>query len=182
MKLESLESDRLVLREPTMADATALHQYLSDKKVNRWLPRVPKPYTLKHAKEWIRSVPQQVRHDSGLPFSIFLRDTNKVIGGMTLMSINRVDRSAELGYWLAREYWGKGYTQEAGRLLCRYAFSNKQRFHRIYAWVHSGNFASINVVEKLGFVREGTCRKATKITGRWCDDYLYAMLKSDLIR
>lgn len=179
MKLELINGDRIVLRSPTMSDAPVLHQYLSDRKVNRWLVRVPKPYTLKCAKDWIRSVSTQIKNDTGLPYSIHHIESNQIIGGMALQNINRSDRSAELGYWIVREFWGEGYAGEAGRLLCRYAFSNKQRLHRLYAWVHSENAASIRVAEKLGFVREGTCRQANKITGRWKDDYLYAMLKSD---
>lgn len=179
MKLEIIKGDRIVLRGPTMADASVLYQCLSDKKVNRWLARVPKPYTLECAKNWIKSIPGQIKNDSSLPYSIHHLDSNQIIGGMALQSINRSDRSAELGFWIAREFWGEGYAFEAGRLLCRYAFSNKQRFHRLYAWVHSENPASYRLAEKLGFVREGVCRQANNITGRWKDDYLYAMLKSD---
>lgn len=180
MKLEILKGTRVILRAPTMPDAPVLYHYLSIRKVNRWLARVPKPYTLKCAKEWVESIPIQIKNDSGLPYSIHHIESNQIMGGMALMNINRADRSAELGYWIAPEFWGKGYALEAGRLLCRYAFSNKQRLHRLYAWVHSENPASYRVAEKIGFVREGVCRKANNITGRWRDDYIYALLKSDL--
>ena len=179
MKLEILKGTRITLRGPTLSDAAVLQKHLSDPKVNRWLPLVPKPYTLECAKAWIRLAPTRIKSDSNLSYCIFKPGLNQIIGGVGIKNINRFDRSAELGYWIASDFWGEGYACEAGQLLCQYAFSRKQKFHRLYAWVHSENVGSIRVLEKLGFVREGVCRKASKATGRWKDDYLYAMLESD---
>jgi hypothetical protein len=179
MILERLHSDRIVLRQARLSDIPRLTESLSDQKVNRWLVRVPKPYREEHAHQWVKSNSDRIKKGEALPYSIEHIESGILIGGISLNNINQRDKSAELGYWIARDYWGEGYATEGVRLLCRYGF-NKLSLHRIYAWVHSENTGSFMVLEKIGFRREGVCQKASNVTGRWKDDYLYGLLKTDL--
>ena len=180
MTLEPLHCDRIVLRQAKPDDISRLTNCLSDPKVNRWLVRVPKPYREEHARQWVKSNSGRIKKGEALPYSIEHVESGILIGGISLNNINQRDKSAELGYWIAREFWGEGYATEAVRLLCRYGFSRKVSLHRIYAWVHSENHGSFRVLEKIGFVREGVGRQASNVTGRWKDDYLYGLLKTDL--
>lgn len=179
MILERLHGDRIVLRQARLSDIPRLTESLSDPKVNRWLMRVPKPYREEHARQWVRSNVARIKKGEALPYSIEHIESGILIGGISLNNINQRDKSAELGYWIARDYWGEGYAYEAASLLCRYGF-NKLKLHRIYAWVHSENPGSFKVLEKIGFRREGVCQKASSVTGRWEDDFLYGLLKTDL--
>ena len=120
------------------------------------LARVPYPYSLADAQQWLGSVPQ--RSKAGLSVNWAL-DVDGLIGVITLGEIREIEggKVAELGYWLAKPYWGKGYMTEAGREMVRYAFETLG-----FAGLKSGhfkeNYRSGRVMAKLGFryAGEGT--------------------------
>lgn len=86
--------------------------------------------------------------------------------------------TAELGYWLGEPYWGKGIITEAIRLKCDQVFQQTDT-HRIFAAVFSYNIASMKVLEKNGFTKEGVGRDAIFKDGSFHDEYRYAILRSD---
>jgi [ribosomal protein S5]-alanine N-acetyltransferase len=106
------------------------------------------------------------------------RATDRIIGMMGLGSIDRHDRSAELYYWITPSEWGKGYATEASRAVLRIAFG-RMALHRVSAHVHTFNTASLRVLRKLGFRKEGRLREVRRVGRRWHDAWVMGLLKSE---
>jgi ribosomal-protein-alanine N-acetyltransferase len=87
-------------------------------------------------------------------------------------------KNAYLGYYLFENFIGHGYMTEAIRLTLKIAFQNL-KLHRLEANIQPHNFASLNVVKKCGFTKEGISRKYLKIGGKWCDHERWAIIKED---
>ena len=87
-------------------------------------------------------------------------------------------KTAIIGYWLSEELWGRGIMPEAVKLMTNYVFTHFD-FIRVQASVYSKNPASMRVLEKAGFRREGLLRSYLRINGIWQDHYLYARIADD---
>jgi RimJ/RimL family protein N-acetyltransferase len=151
----SLLTARLVLRPSAPGDEAALVAGLGDIEVQRWLETVPHPYTLAHASDWIAR--SQRERDAGFmqDFAITLADGGALVGGIAFTP-SRVDPAAELGYWMARAHWGKGYGGEALARVVRYATEEcAPRFTRLSARVAPDNTASRRMLARLGFAERG---------------------------
>ena len=110
---------------------------------------------------------------------IFDYRTNTLIGHISLYAIKRVPySSAFIGYSMDQSYTGRGIASEAVQLMLQLAFQTLQ-LHRVEAYIAPDNIASIRVIEKNGFQREGLLRKLLYINGYWVDHYLYAILEED---
>ena len=104
------------------------------------------------------------------------RSTGKRVGVTGL--IDRGEGVAEVGFLLASEFHGQGYGIESLRLLCRFAFA-EAGFRKLSATVTVGNAASKAVLQKAGFVQEGTLRESYLLAGRWQDDWLFGLLQRE---
>ena len=99
------------------------------------------------------------------------------MGGITVSRGQDVyRRSAEIGYWVTPAYWGRGIITEAVRRICGETFE-KTDIVRIYAEVFAPNAASLRVLEKCGFVREGIKRRSVFKNGEFCDSIVMALIK-----
>jgi len=110
--------------------------------------------------------------------AIVLRDTATVIGGADLRVVSPADRRAELGYGLARAYWGNGYATEAAGLLVRFGFDRLDLL-RIQAACAVENERSIRTLERLGLRREGRLAQYRWKAGTARDLFLYAITRAD---
>jgi ribosomal-protein-alanine N-acetyltransferase len=103
----------------------------------------------------------------------------RIVGSMSLTQIVRGNfRSAYLGYYAGEPYAGRGYMTEAIGLLLRHAFDSL-KLHRVEANIQPGNVASLALVKRAGFVKEGYSRRYLKICGRWRDHERWAILVED---
>lgn len=110
-------------------------------------------------------------------FGIYEQGTNNLIGHIALYAIKRLPySSAFVGYAMDEIYIGKGIVTEAVELVVQFAFE-QIGLHRVEAYVSTKNNASIRVLEKSGFQREGLLRKLLYINGQWVDHYMYARLE-----
>lgn len=107
-----------------------------------------------------------------------MKATGQIIGMISLMNVSEKNRNAEIGYWLGKKYWGKGYATEAVSLILRYGFKELKLF-RIWARVFHPNLTSIRLLEKVGFTLEGRLRNNIKKSGRWLDELCYGILKTE---
>ena len=120
------------------------------------------------------------RGDLAYAFLIFRSEDNGMVGGLTLANIRRgVAQAGSIGYWIGAPFARKGYMTAAVRALIPYAFGTL-RLHRLEAACIPGNTASVRLLEKTGFVREGYARSYLCINGTWQDHLLYARLKDDV--
>ncbi|MDR1208717.1 MAG: GNAT family N-acetyltransferase [Clostridiales bacterium] len=173
-------SDRMVLlREWDPADAPDLAAAINNINVLRNLrDGVPYPYSVPDAEDFIRST---LNADPNSVYARAIRVDGKVVGSVGAFRQENVHHfSAEMGYYLAEEYWGGGIMTIAVREAVGEIFKTTD-IARIFATPYSYNAASCRVLEKAGFVFEGTLRKHAFKDGRFLDMNLYAVLKEGLI-
>lgn len=144
-----LETERLTLRRPTLADAPAVARLAGDPKVCEMTRRLPYPYRLEHAVELIAALDQTTR-DNDLMFLIEHLHAPVGIVGVDW----RVPEAPELGYWLGVDHWGRGFATEAARAVIDVAFEVSDTPH-LASGARVANPASRNVLEKCGFQWSG---------------------------
>ena len=163
------------IRSWELSDAKDLAVALSNKNVqNNLRDGLPYPYTEKDGAEFISAMLNADKNDT---FAFAITADEKVIGCIGVFRQANIHRkTAELGYYIAEEYWGKGIMTEAVRQICNYVFENSDII-RIYAEPFATNFASCRVLEKAGFQLEGTLRSNAVKNGKVMDMKMYSLIK-----
>lgn len=162
-----------------MEDAESIRQNANDKEISLNTATIPYPYEMSHAIAFVEYAAQKAAFGEEYHFGIHLI-SGELVGVCGLSSIDSVNMKAEIGYWVGRNYWGKGYAKEALKLIIDYGFV-KLELNRIYARVFPFNERSINLLGSLGFVREGVNRQDVFHvgTGKFIDDVTFGLLKSE---
>jgi len=177
--LPPIEGDSVVLRTPQMTDflAWSALREASRQFLTPWEPTWPSDDLTRGAfRQRMRRYAEDQRTDQAYPFFVFRKEDNALVGGLVLASIRRgVAQSGSLGYWVGLPYARKGYMTSALRALIPAAF-DILRLHRLEAACIPTNVASIRLLEKTGFQREGYAREYLCINGTWQDHLLYARL------
>jgi RimJ/RimL family protein N-acetyltransferase len=137
-----LRTERLELRAPRRDDAQAIARLAGDRRVAVNTARIPHPYSLADAEQFIGAVN---RSDGQVAFLIVL--DGAPIGGC---GVGRQEDGPEIGYWIGVPYWGQGYATEAARAVVDYAFS-VLGYEALHAGARVSNPASRRVLEKCGF-------------------------------
>lgn len=166
------------IRKWTLADAADLAAALSNRKIlDNLRDGLPYPYTEQDARDYIAAT---LAADETETFAFAVTADGKAVGSIGAFRQGNIHRrTAELGYYLAEEYWGQGLMTEAVDQLCAYVFERSDVI-RIYAEPFAYNAASCRVLEKAGFQYEGTLRKNAVKNGRIVDMKLYARLRPDI--
>jgi [ribosomal protein S5]-alanine N-acetyltransferase len=127
----------------------------------------------------IKHYAREAAQDLGYALFIFDASGERLLGSITISNVRRgVAQAASIGYWIGTQEAGRGRMTEALRLVCPFAF-RILRLHRLEAGCVPENRASIRVLEKSGFVREGVARQYLRINGGWRDHLLFARLSDD---
>ena len=137
-----LETARLVLRAPRLADVKAIARLVNDRRIAENTARIPHPYGVADAEQFLTAVNRQ---DGEATFAIVLK--GEIIG---MCGIEPRETAAELGYWLGVPYWNRGYATEAVRAVIDHAFGDLGH-DALQAGARVGNPASRRVLEKCGF-------------------------------
>ena len=109
---------------------------------------------------------------------IRLKSTGELVGVMAVLKVDRKNRNAELGYWIAKKYWNKGFASEAGLRVLEFCFQ-VLNLERIYAKCIPVNKASSRVMEKMGMKYEGTLRHEVLKENEYLDKSYYGIIKED---
>jgi len=176
--LPVLEGEHIFLRQLRPADAESLARHADDKEISRFITHIAFPYTSRHATSWIKKAERLLKDGAEHHYGICETKTDGAIGVIGLKNINRHDLNAELEYWIGRTHRNCGKTTQAIRLILDYAFG-PLGLRRVYAVVHERNIASVKVLEKTGFTREGTWREASRWENKWGDVFAYGILKAE---
>lgn len=166
------------IRKWELSDAKDLAAALSNKKVQDNLrDGLPYPYTEQDGKEFISAM---LSADENETFAFAITVDDMVIGSIGIFRQGNIHRqTAELGYYIAEEYWGKGIMTEAVKQICEYVFANSDII-RIYAEPFAYNIASCRVLEKAGFQYEGTLKSNAVKNGKVIDMKIYSLLKEEI--
>lgn len=168
-----LELTRSILRSWRPDDLDSLVRHANNRNVWRNLrDAFPHPYTAQDGERWLRSA---TRADPETNFAIVV--AGQAAGGVGVVLKDDIyRRSAEIGYWLGEEFWGRGIVTEAVKAMTAYAFAAFD-LARIYASVFEWNPASMRVLEKAGYTLEARIRKGVFKDGQLIDEFLYAMIR-----
>ena len=180
--LPAIEGEGVFLRQPQMSDHPewAALRERSRSFLEPWEPIWPADDLTRSAfRRRLKRYAEDQRTDQAYSFFIFRTDGNILVGGVTLSNIRRgVAQTGSIGYWMGAPYARRGLMSRALRVLIPFSFVNL-RLHRLEAACISTNVASIRLLEKSGFLREGYARQYLCINGMWQDHLLYARLNDD---
>ncbi len=162
-----------VLRPWRQGDLRSLTRHADDRRV--WLglrDRFPHPYTEADGRDWL------VRAAAD-PFNFAIDVGGQAVGSVGFIPGEDVHRvSAEIGYWLGAAFWGRGIATAAVRAATDWAFATHD-WERLFAGVFASNPASMRVLEKAGYRREGVQRRSVVKDGTVLDQVVYARLRGD---
>jgi len=154
-----------------------VQQLAGDRDVASTTLNIPHPYEEGMAEEWINSHQQRFEQNEFVTFAVALRPDNILIGTISL-HLNVEHDHAELGYWIGKPYWNRGYGTEAARAVVQYGFE-VIGLNRIHAAYLKRNPASGRIMQKIGMVHEGCLKQHVKKWDIFEDLELYGILKRD---
>ena len=174
--MKILVNDQIHLSEFHVSDRDALVAHLNDRDIYERTLRIPFPYTEADADSWL-ALDNKITSQQGQPVHWAIRLGEALIGGCGFEGI-QVGKShrAEVGYWLAKPFWGRGIMTAVVRRVCQHAFE-ELGLEKISAHVFAHNPASARVLEKCGFQQEGFLRKHYRKDGQLLDARLFALLR-----
>jgi len=171
-----------MLRTPQMADYPAWAELRTNSRdfLMPWEPLwAPDELSRASFRRRVRHYLRDLREDVGYALFIYDIDSAVLVGGLTLCNVRRgVTQSCTLGYWVGAKYANQGYMTAAVRAVVPFVFDSLE-LHRLEAACLPTNTASIRLLERTGFKREGLARRYLRINGVWQDHLLYALLDSD---
>lgn len=173
-----IETNRLVIRRFSKRDTAALNDAIrvSLPDLNEWLPWARTNYQSGDAGAFIRDSLQAWKEDRAWDYTI--RDAaepDRHLGNISMWTVSKLGKIAELGYWVRSDETSKGVCTEAANAVLAEAFGSGG-FHKVIMRIAVGNHASTRVAEKLGFTREGILREELLIRGNWVDHSLWSIL------
>ena len=180
--LPTIEGQGVTLRLPQMAEfeewaalRTASRDFLTP-----WEPSWPADDLTRAAfRRRLKRYAEDWRTDQSYAFFIFRKQDNLLLGGLTLANVRRgVAQAGSIGYWLGMPFASNGYMTAAVKGVLPFCFETL-RLHRVEAACIPTNTASIRLLERCGFLREGYARQYLCINGVWQDHLLFARLRDD---
>ena len=163
-----------ILRKWQLTDKVSLAEQANNIRVWNYLrDYFPYPYEESDAEAFIQMVLD--KPDPATDFSIEWE--GKAVGGIGIIPRADVERiSAEMGYWLGENYWNRGIMTHVVKQMSEYVFTHFP-ITKLYATIFEFNIASMRVLEKAGFTREGILRQAAIKNGKTIDLHYYGLLK-----
>jgi ribosomal-protein-alanine N-acetyltransferase len=180
-----LRGDGIYLRPATSADFPEWARLRAESRafLTPWEPIWPEDdLTRASFRRRLRRQAEEIARDESYPFLIFDATSDSLMGGLTLGGVRRgVAQAATLGYWMGASRAGRGHMTRAVATATRHGFSTL-RLHRIEAACLPQNIASMTLLERNGFEREGLAKSYLKINGAWRDHLLYARIEPEASR
>ena len=176
-QLPTIRGERVALRWLRREDIGALFEIFSHPEVMRFWSSAPLADE-DGAALLLDRIHDCFQRRELFQWGLVLQRDNLVMGTCTLAQLDEEHRRAELGFALGREHWGNGYMREALAALLDFAFGELQ-LHRLEADVDPRNAASIHLLERLGFKREGHLRERWWVNGEAQDALLYGLLQRE---
>jgi len=174
-ELRSMTTPRLHLRPFTLDDAPAVQQLASERDIAATTLSIPHPYPNDGAEQWIRQGLDAIERGEMANFAITLKDAGTLIGSIGL-GVKAEHERAEMGYWIGKPYWGRGYATEAARAVLQFGF-DVLNLNRIVAHHMIHNPASGRILTRIGMQREGFFPQHIKKWDRYVDLIAYGIVR-----
>ncbi len=175
-----IKTARLLLRPFELSDADDVQRLAGDRAIADTTLNIPHPYENGMAEEWISTHRPKFEAGELLTLAITSLATGELIGATGLM-ITPCFEHAELGYWIGRPYWKKGYCTEATKVILKYGFT-ALKLNRIHASHFSRNPASGKVMQKIGMSHEGRAPQHAKKWDKFEDVERYGILRKQWLK
>lgn len=177
--IKEIQTNRLILREVNENDVDGIYKVFSDPEVAKydWFSPIE---SKNDAEEFIKRYKEEFEAGEEITWGIELKDTKELIGICCLGDFDNDARRAEIGYDLAQDEWNKGYATEAIGEVVKFGLS-EMNLNRIEAFITPGNDASVKVLEKLNFTKEGVVRERDLIKGKLEDGIIMAILQKNVM-
>jgi RimJ/RimL family protein N-acetyltransferase len=175
------EDCRVYLKSLSPGDAEAIATLANDYdiayNIAEW-GKFPHPYTVPDALYFIDDARRNLMDGVAVHFGIRLASNSELIGVTGISKIEQRNKKAEVGYWIGKPFWKKGYATEAVSMLISYGF-DELGLNKIHAVTFGFNKASAHLLEGIGFKKEGTIKENVMHKNGMEDDLLYGLLKSE---
>ena len=177
-----LKGENVKLRQLCRKDAKRITKLLTQEVSYCLKAIIPNPYKIEDALNFINKSHSNFKSKKGFIFGIDFRgatvelSSSPFVGIISIENIDHINRNAEVGYWIGKEYWNRGIATESLALVIDYAF-NILDLHKLYASVFVQNAASIHVLEKCNLRREGELHEQKYKHGKFRNILLYGMTK-----
>ncbi len=178
MPRPQLETERLIIRRFSRRDSVALDEAIrvSLYELNQWLPWARMDYTSGDTASFIRESILAWKEGRAWDYSIrFKENPSRHLGNVSLWTVSKLGKIAEIGYWIRSDETNRGICTEAVDRVIEEAFV-ALGYHKVVLRIAVGNDASDRVAQKLGFTREGILREELLIRGNWVDHSLWSLL------
>jgi len=169
-----LETSRLTLRQINKNDANEIFVLRSDTRVMKYILR-PIAETLEDALQLIQIIADAETNDNGITWGITLKENPQLIGTIGYWQLKKEHYRAEIGYLLHLDFQGKGIMHEALSAVINYGFS-EMKLHTIEADVDPNNTASMKLLERNSFIKEGYLKENYFFDGKFSDTVVYSLL------
>lgn len=177
MNRPTLETPRLRLRPFHSGDTDDVTRLANDEELSRYIPAIPYPYPRQAAAEWLATHREKFDFGQEVVLAITDKQDGTLMGAIGLI-LTPEHRRAELGYWIGRDFWGRGLATEAGRAILKYAFE-ELRLEAVFANHLAPNTASGKVMLKLGMNYQGTRPRYYLHRGQFYDAAMYGIVREE---
>jgi len=172
------------LKSLAMEDADAIQRNADDPELARDVASAghfPHPYTMADALEFIQRAVSLYPLMTDLHLGVWATSENALVGACALRGIDLRNKRAEIGYWIGKPHWGKGYGKNAVAVMLSYGFKALE-LNRVYCNAFESNARSIALLRSLGFVEEGRLRAHDTIEGKPVDSLSFGVLKEEFVK
>lgn len=170
-----LTTERLLLRQMTLADGAGVQMLRSNTEVMKYINR-PLTLTLEDAENWIKIVMESLEKNDGITWCICLQDSpGKHVGSIGIWRIDKENYRGEIGYMIEPNLQGKGLMFEALQKVVEYGFK-EMKLHSLEAQINPDNLASAALLNKAGFDREAYFKENYFLRGEFTDTAVYSKL------
>lgn len=174
-QIPELRTERLKLRGFTLQDAPAVTELCSEWDIAATVASIPHPYEQSMAEEWIGTHQEAFQQGKAVAFAVTTIDEERLVGAIDI-HINATHHLGEVGYWIGKPFWNRGYATEALKAVIGYAFKTLH-LNRVQARHMTKNPASGRVMEKAGMQNEGVLRQSLYRWESFEDAAMYSILR-----
>lgn len=171
-----LQTERLTLRPLTLDDGEQIEVLAGDKDVAKTTSNIPHPYPKGAGKQFVVGTKELIKNKKLILFGIVQKQSQDLIGVINL-NLSLEHHRAEFGYFIGKEFWGKGYGTEAAQALLTYGFQQLP-LNRIYAAAFAENLGSRRIMEKIGLIYEGLLHEHMVRNDQTHDVVYYGLTKA----
>jgi ribosomal-protein-serine acetyltransferase len=176
-----LTDGKIILRPYRSDDVKRLYEAIREsiKELSPWLPFAHERYSIKESNDWVKKRPKDWKKGAVYDFAIFDASDGVLLGGCGLNAVDKINRCANLGYWVRTSRRGKGVATAATILLAKWGFE-ALKMVRIEVLVATGNERSLRVAEKARAKREGILRNRLNIRDTFHDAVMHSLIPGEV--